>query len=131
MEDGTLVIYEVVPDSGRTQHRDGIKKSLYIRFLKIHHRSLGVARTRPSSRTNGATDSLGPAIRRIIPFADFCGHDGFVITGESPLWVLGEDSSSSRIFDCTVKPLYGFSASSTPNSLRGCLMSVGEVRFQE
>lgn len=126
MEDGSLAIYEAVPDFGYTAYGNTSERTLGLRWLKVHSRTLGAAKTRPS---NADDDSLGPAERRLIPFADLGGHSGLLISGESPLWLFAEDTAPSRLFESAIKPVYGFTAQSDAQStsLAGqCLISTGE-----
>lgn len=125
LEDGTCVVYECVPDHGRTVYRETGHLILGVRFLKTHYLPIGTPK-RSGPKVNGS-DALGPAQRRFVPFADVAGRSGLILTGDSPLWLLAEDLAPSRLFECAMKPAYGFSTAFENNGRARCLISVGEV----
>jgi hypothetical protein len=124
MEDGTLVVYEAVPDYGYAAYREGSNRTIGLRFIKTLYRNLGAAKKRTTNKTNGASESLGPAPRNFLSFEDLGGYSGLLLSGESPLWLIAEDHAALRHFDCTIKPIFGFCSTSGGN----CILSTGEVR---
>lgn len=130
-DDGTLVVYEFVPDFGSSAYRQIWPKTTGTRLVKRLYRNLGSAKTRPSSRTNGAGggDSSAPAPRRLTPFGNVGGYSGLFVTGENPAWILADDAAPCHFYESTIKPVFGFSAVADPSSAlqAACLMSTGQV----
>lgn len=121
LSDGTMATYEAVADATSRSHEHD---SLGIRLVKISSLSLGTSRFKP--RGTGAAD-LGKAARRLLDFTDLDGHSGVMLSGDAPMWLLGEDATATRWYDCTAKPVYGFASINHPQYPRGCLLSLGEV----
>lgn len=117
-------MYEAVPDYGYAAYREGTNRTLGLRFIKTLYKNLGAVKARTTAKTNGASESLGPAPRRFIPFENFGGYSGLVLSGETPLWLIAEDHAAFRHFDSTVKPIFGFCTTSSGS----CILTTGEVR---
>lgn len=124
LSDGIMATYEVVADPTSRSHE---YDSLGIRLVKISSLSLGTSRPKP--RGTGGAD-LGKAARRLLEFSDLDGHSGVMLSGDAPMWLLGEDSTATRWYDCTAKPVYGFASIDHSQHARGCLLSLGEVSLE-
>lgn len=117
-------MYEGVRDYGWTayERNESAAQSVGIRWVKTHAQTLGAPRAPKKSDADG----LGPASRRLIPFNDFGGRAGLLITGEAPLWLIAEDTSASRIVDCAFRPLYGFVPLIAEKGPLSTIFSLGE-----
>lgn len=119
MDDGSLIVYEGCEDFGYASIRPGTKATLAIRWVKVDAQALGaLKRSRPAD----VGDSLGPAARHFVPFDNLDGYAGVFVTGENPVWLLKEDVGPSRLFESSLKPVYGFTSYQSQ-----CVISLGEV----
>lgn len=120
MDDGSLIVYEAFEDFGYASLRPGTRDTLAIRWVKVDAQALGASKR---SRPVDGGDSLGPAARHVVPFESLGGNTGVFITGENPFWLLKDDIGPSRLFESTLKPVYGFTSYHDR-----CVISLGEVR---
>lgn len=126
MSDGSLTIYEGVPDLGATARAEMDGLTCGLRFVKRHVRAMGTMRVRQP--INGANDGPGQASRRFSSFANFGGYQGCVLTGDQPVWLMAEDASPIMTYDSSLKPIFGLSE--LPDGFARdftCLISNGEV----
>lgn len=112
-------MYEGTVDFGVSSFRDGSERTLSLRWIKRSSHALGMAK---QTRASSTGEGLGPAKRMLLPFDDINGHAGVFITGASPHWLLKEDYSTVRLFECALGPVYGFTTVDDH-----CVISLGEV----
>lgn len=124
MDDGSLIVYEGVPDFGQTAYRSQRPYTLGLRFNKTYARPLGAPRAKSTLKANGS--GIFPPERKLQPLCKLDGRSGLLITGETPLWILAEDYAASRLFDSAIKPIYSL-ANVKSDSEKGFLISTGEV----
>lgn len=118
-----MAIYEGVRDFGLTAYGESSDATIGIRWIKVHAQALGAARV---PRKKDDNDGLGPPNRHLLPYKDLGGHSGMLMTGEAPLWLLAEDTASSRIVECAFKPIYGFTQIAAEHGPMAGLFSLGE-----
>jgi cleavage and polyadenylation specificity factor subunit 1 len=82
---GRLNIYEAQPRFTLDATQSTTRRSLAVRFRKIHTQLLPL-------------DSSSKLQYTLIPFTNIEGLTGAFITGEKPFWIVGSDSHGVRAF---------------------------------